>query len=240
MSVRMMTILASLSRRLSPTLILLICMTLLGGCATFGVEQSTPPVTVSEVIHMSQQGVPADTILDRMRESQTVYRLTASQLAQLRDQGVLSDGHRWRGYADFLERVDQPSALGSYSYEVADTKLARRVKPYFLIQLCFYSELLAAVQGVAPEWMSVILGSWARERFRLDEFASYYRSIKRNFEAVLDTGLRDTYPDLVEHCALCRWEQHCAAQREDDDYLGLVANMRRTQIVRLGERGSPE
>jgi hypothetical protein len=88
MSVRMMTILASLSRRQSPTLILLICMTLLGGCATFGVEQSTPPVTVSEVIQMSKAGVPADTILDKMRESQTVYRLTASQLAQLRDQGV--------------------------------------------------------------------------------------------------------------------------------------------------------
>jgi hypothetical protein len=88
MSVRMMTILARLVRRQSPPLILLIGMTLLGGCATFGVEQSTPPVTVSEVIHMSQQGVPADTILDHMRESQTVYRLTASQLAQLRDQGV--------------------------------------------------------------------------------------------------------------------------------------------------------
>jgi hypothetical protein len=88
MSVRMMTILASLLRRQSSTLLLLICMTLLGGCATLGVEQSTPPVTVSEVIQMSKQGVPADTILDNMRESQTVYRPTASQLAQLRDQGV--------------------------------------------------------------------------------------------------------------------------------------------------------
>jgi hypothetical protein len=84
----MMTILASLSRRQSPTLLLLICMTLLDGCASLGVEQSTPPVTVSDVFHMSQQGVPADTFLDKMRESQTVYRLTAAQLAQLRDQGL--------------------------------------------------------------------------------------------------------------------------------------------------------
>jgi hypothetical protein len=88
MSVRKMTILASIVRRQSPPLLVLICMTLLGGCASLGVGQSTPPVTVSDVIHMSKQGVPTDTILDNMRESQTVYRLTAAQLAQLRDQGV--------------------------------------------------------------------------------------------------------------------------------------------------------
>jgi predicted RecB family nuclease len=40
--------------------------------------------------------------------------------------------HGWTGYADFLLRVDdRPSDLGSWSYEVADTKLARRTKPYF-------------------------------------------------------------------------------------------------------------
>jgi uncharacterized membrane protein YgcG len=88
MSVRMITTLASLWWRQRPTLILLIWITLLGGCASLGVAQSTPPVTVSEVIQMSKQGVPAETILDKMRESQTVYRLTAAQLAQLRDQGV--------------------------------------------------------------------------------------------------------------------------------------------------------
>ena len=88
MLLRMMTTRASLWRRPSLPWLLLTCMTLLGGCATLELEQSTPPVTVSEVIHMSQQGVPAETILDKMRQSQTVYRLTASQLAQLRDQGV--------------------------------------------------------------------------------------------------------------------------------------------------------
>src|SRR5215213_8161086 len=34
----------------------------------------------------------------------------------------------WRGHADFLIRVDTPSPyLGTWSYEVADAKLARRV-----------------------------------------------------------------------------------------------------------------
>ena len=79
-------------------------------------------------------------------------------------QGVLFDGVRWRGYSDFLHRVERPSELGDFSYEVADTKLARRVKPYFLLQLCFYSELVEAIQGVPPERMHVVLGTRESQR----------------------------------------------------------------------------
>src|SRR5262249_7859262 len=46
---------------------------------------------------------------------------------------------RWRGVADFLQRVDLPSRLGSWSYEALDTKLARTAKPAYILQLCFYS-----------------------------------------------------------------------------------------------------
>src|ERR1700693_4913933 len=40
-------------------------------------------------------------------------------------QGTFFDG-RWRCHPDFLIRVDRPSQLGDYSYEVADAKLARK------------------------------------------------------------------------------------------------------------------
>src|SRR3954468_7981534 len=46
------------------------------------------------------------------------------------------------GYADFLERVEQPSKLGGWSYQPADAKLARITKPYFLVQLSAYGLLL--------------------------------------------------------------------------------------------------
>ena len=63
-------------------------------------------------------------------------------------QAALADGG-WRGYADFLERIPRPSpALGDWSYEVIDTKLARRPRPEFIVQLCLYSDLLARVQSV--------------------------------------------------------------------------------------------
>jgi hypothetical protein len=115
MSIRMMTILASLSRRQSPTLILLIWITLLDGCASLGVEQSTPPVTVSEVIQISEQGVPAETILDKMRESQAVYRLTAAQLAQLRDQGVANQVIDYRQQS-CLSAVRYDQSLEDWDY----------------------------------------------------------------------------------------------------------------------------
>ena len=109
-------------------------------------------------------------------------------------QGVLFDGVRWRGHSDFLQRVERPSELGSFSYEVADTKLARRVKPYFLLQLCFYSELVEAIQGLAPEWMHVVLGTRESQSFRVAEFAAYYRSVKHGFESVVDAGLSSYLP----------------------------------------------
>src|SRR5882672_10404753 len=76
-----------LSQRQGLALIFLICVTLLSGCAALGFKQPEP-VTVSQVIEMSKEGVPAETIVAKMRESETVYRLTAAQLAELHDVGI--------------------------------------------------------------------------------------------------------------------------------------------------------
>ena len=35
----------------------------------------------------------------------------------------------WGGWSDFLIRVEKPSALGAFSYEVVDTKLKRKPDP---------------------------------------------------------------------------------------------------------------
>ena len=179
--------------------------------------------------------IEADRSLDGTRQAatQTIEAMRAG--AEVIYQGVLFDGVRWRGHSDFLRRVERPSVLGSFSYELADTKLARRVKPYFLLQLCFYSELVEAIQGVAAEWMHVVLGTRDTQTFRVAEFAAYYRSVKHGFESILDAS-STTYPEPVEHCALCRWEDHCVAQREGDDHLSLVSSIQRSQRTQLAER----
>jgi uncharacterized protein len=54
---------------------------------------------------------------------------------------------RWVGRADILRRVETPSSLGDYSYEIIDTKLSRETKGGTVLQLCLYADLLAQVQG---------------------------------------------------------------------------------------------
>ena len=68
-------------------------------------------------------------------------------------QGAFLSGN-WGGWSDFLERVERPSALGPFSYEVTDTKLKRRLHPKHVLQLVLYSDLLSEVQGAAPESVS--------------------------------------------------------------------------------------
>lgn len=62
----------------------------LSGCSTLGYRPAQP-VTVQEIVAMTREKVPAVDIIAKMRESGTVYRLTASQLANLREQGVPND-----------------------------------------------------------------------------------------------------------------------------------------------------
>ncbi|HEX7808855.1 MAG TPA: hypothetical protein VF608_09025, partial [Thermoanaerobaculia bacterium] len=64
-----------------------------------------------------------------------LQRGEAQTLAAMRNgaeyiyQAAFFDG-RWSGYADLLQRVERPSNLGAYSYEVIDTKLARSMKAH--------------------------------------------------------------------------------------------------------------
>jgi predicted RecB family nuclease len=155
-------------------------------------------------------------------------------------QATFFDGS-WLGHADVLRRVEQPSSLGSWSYEVEDTKLARSLKPYFLVQLCFYSACVERVQGVAPEFAYVVLGDGTRKRFRVNEFAAYERFVRARLEERVLAGSAEgsAYPFHVSHCGLCVWDARCSAQRRRDDHLTGVAGLTRLQARRLQSAGIP-
>jgi len=142
----------------------------------------------------------------------------------------------WRGRADFLERVERPSDLGGFSYEPIDAKLARSEKPTYLLQLCFYADGIAAIQGVAPSLMHVLLGIGERRAFRYDDFSAYYRRVRQSFEAATRrTDPTEPYP--VDHCALCVFRAVCDARWNAEDHLTLVAGVRRAQVERLRAAG---
>lgn len=142
----------------------------------------------------------------------------------------------WGGRADFLRRVETPSALGNWSYEAVETKLAKSTKARALIQLCLYSELVAAIQGREPEKMHVVLGRGAQpEEFGTQRHLAYFRKVKREFLGALEAKPA-TYPEPVELCGVCDWFPHCDEQWHADDHLSLVAGITRNQRKALVER----
>ena len=166
-------------------------------------------------------------------------RLTEEALragAEIVYQGVLaSEG--WRGIADFLVRLDQPSDLGPFSYEAWDTKLARsRAKPAHVLQLTFYSHELERIQGVLPERMKVVLGTGVEEDFRPADFAAFYRRARSRLVDAVTNG-PDPYPYPVDHCGICDFAALCNERWDADDNLVRVASIRRDQIERLALSG---
>jgi len=176
-----------------------------------------------------------------LKSSGDLQEKLAATVAAMRDgadviyQAALSDGTAI-GYADFFHKVDTPSGLGAWSYEVSDTKLAHRPKPKFLIQLAYYSELLSVAQGKIPEHMHLVLGDQERTKlsYRVGDYLHYYRGLRQRFDAFL--GERPaTYPEKCAHCSVCDWRERCARQWENDDHLNGVANISKVQIRRLQE-----
>lgn len=141
------------------------------------------------------------------------------------------------GYADFLERIDLPSDLGTFSYEVVDTKLSKSPKAKYLVQLAFYSSILGEWQGRMPEAMHVVLGDGTRLTYRVAEYIRYYETLRARF---LEAQLRDTsetYPVPCAKCAQCSWSGQCEQVWERDDHLSRVANIRQAQVKKLNAAG---
>jgi len=140
------------------------------------------------------------------------------------------------GYADFLVKTDRPSDLGAYSYEVLDTKLAKHSKPYYIIQLCLYSELLSHLQGLMPQNIHVALGDGRQETFALTDFYHYFTHLKRRFLEHVGSQVK-TYPEPCAYCDKCVFRSLCQKQLVDDDHLYQVANIRKGQIKKLASSG---
>src|SRR5207302_9111335 len=60
---------------------------------------------------------------------------------------------------------------------------------------------------------------------------------KQRFLDEIAASPRETYPNPVPHCELCRWAERCDAQRIADDHLCLVAGMRSAQTLRMNRIG---
>ena len=141
------------------------------------------------------------------------------------------------GLADFLVKVPGKSNLGDFHYEVWDTKLSKKMKPYFAIQLCCYAEMLEQEQGVRPENVAIVLGSKEIVSLRIQDYAAYYGSLKTAFLDYQGKWSADHEPDPADSTSYGRWSNYAEDILAKRRHLSLVANITRTQIKRLEVAG---
>jgi predicted RecB family nuclease len=146
-------------------------------------------------------------------------------------QATFFDG-RWRGHADFLLRRDDRPGRWAWSYDVADTKLARRMKVPALLQMATYAERLTSLQGIEPEHLIVVTGDRAEHSYRFADCAAYAKLIRAQLLEYVEAG-NDPHPQPVQQCSQCRWQPRCKSQWRREDDLSLVAFMTGAHATRL-------
>ncbi len=181
-----------------------------------------------EVAEIVTEGVPVAVAAARTEDAMAAG-------AEVIYQATFLHGGR-RGHADFLLRRNRASALGPWSYDVADTKLARRLKVPALLQMADYGEHLRRLQGIPPEWLTVVAGDGEQHRFRFEDVECYARRVAARLGGFIAEQPATT-AEPVAHCAQCRWEPRCSAGWRRDDHLSLVAFMRTDHRELLEQAG---
>lgn len=182
-----------------------------------------------EVVQIPQGQNAAGLTVDAMKAGkEIIYQ------ARLQDETFM-------GYTDFLFRCEGRSNFGNYYYSPLDTKLAQSAKPYFIIQLCAYADMLETVQGVRPPYFEFVLGKgksnnsgeYSRQRFQTDSFFHYYRRFRQSFLEFQQNFDPAQMPDPGLEHDFGRWSTQALAILESSDHLSRVARITRNQIKRL-------
>ncbi|MCU1545848.1 MAG: helicase [Homoserinimonas sp.] len=147
-------------------------------------------------------------------------------------QATFFDG-RFLGYADFVLR----NAEGSY--EVYDTKLARKAKITALLQLAAYSEQLELLGIPIGENVHLILGDDRTSTHQVSDILPVYRKRRARLQSIIDERAQDAAATEWgdPRYAACGRCATCAEQVDATRDVLLVAGMKLTQRKKLREAG---
>jgi len=67
-------------------LTVLISLLFFYSCATLSYQY--PPVTIEEIIRLSQENVPSEKIIEKIKRSRTAYRLSTDEIVEMKNAGV--------------------------------------------------------------------------------------------------------------------------------------------------------
>lgn len=143
----------------------------------------------------------------------------------------------FKGYADFLIKVEGNSKLGNYYYEVWDTKVSMMVKPKFIIQLCCYVEMLEEIQGRRPDYFAIVLGKNDPLRFYTNDYFHYYKNLKQRFLQYHQTFSVEKRPNPADSNQYGNWSDYAQQLLKQADHLSQIATITKNQIKKLNKAG---
>ena len=174
----------------------------------------------------------------------TPERIEATQQAIEKGVDIIFQGalqvEQFIARPDFIVRVDAPSKLGSYSYEVKDAKLSRSAKADAVLQLMHYSEAISHIQGFLPQRAFLILGDKLEKKFDVKNYFFYFSNLKKrflNFFAKSHDRTVLPLPLPCTHCEMCHWRNYCNDSWLEADHLVQVAGINKDQIIRFNQAG---
>jgi uncharacterized protein len=143
----------------------------------------------------------------------------------------------FKGYADFLVKVEGKSGLGDFYYEVWDTKLSKTLKPYVVIQLCCYAEMLETLQERRPDYVVAALGNGDNQRLRTNDYFYYYQNLKSRFLQVHQNFSAHHLLNPADSTSYGRWTNYAENMLTQADHLCRIATITRSQIKKLHKVG---
>ncbi|MDC0922484.1 TM0106 family RecB-like putative nuclease [Gammaproteobacteria bacterium] len=148
-------------------------------------------------------------------------------------QGALSD-NIFFGLPDFLIKEDGQSNFGDYRYKILDAKLAKHIKPEYLIQLSCYSELLDATQGTLNPQAQICLGDESYQVINILDFYVFYQKIKKLFITEMNSN-NDQLPSPDNYRQWGAFSDYAETHFKNLDHLIQLPDIRESQIKKLQE-----
>lgn len=149
-------------------------------------------------------------------------------------QGTLMDDD-WVGRPDLLRRIDEPSKLGTWSYEAVDIKSSREISESQSYQLVFYALLLKRIQGVKPETLRIINVDGEERAMPIDEAESGFFRILDRILAIRAGEKPEAL--FTSGCKESPWFESCKREAEARDDISLIYKIYRSEAQRLKEAG---
>lgn len=158
------------------------------------------------------------------------FEAGAAATLQLMQQGVpwihqaVLKGDRRLGLPDLLRKFEGASRLGDHHYEVLDVKTSGHARGDQVLQVVFYTRLLAEVQGRMPARGAIVTKTGAEEPFAVADYLAVGREVEGELLRLAAEPDR-ARPFFQAGCEGCHWNHRCVPSMRERSDLSLVAGM---------------